>query len=429
MVLHYAKLFVLSLLLIAAVPAAQAQKNLQPGYIVRLDGDTLRGEVDVRGAKRMERICLFRPNSKAAIGEYAPADLKAYGLTVGARYESLPVPMVVVQNTGPAGTASASVKSVLPPVLFLRVLAQGKAMLYFATDEDDRTHYLFRKNGGELAELVQTKRTVYGAGGPVEEQTFPFRQVLSQAFADCPAVQPMLVKAELGDTRLAAIFNRYNTCATPWITTDKSLTRITKLHLGFLAGVQSGSTKMNDDGEIDVSSSLRPVFGVGLLINPGSFNEKLGLRVELLYQSQRYETSYQRSSSVSTFYASSRTATIALNTIRVPVLLRYTLPAGRVRPYLQAGAEVGVLLDREQAQIVESNKFATSTATTTIRPIELRSLGIGATGAIGLLIPVGVGAVQLEARYNNQLDSSSEIAYKLNGPQTVSFLLGYNLSH
>jgi hypothetical protein len=89
---------------------------------------------------------------------------------------------------------------------------------------------------------------------------------------------------------------------------------------------------------------------------------------------------------------------------------------------------VAVLLDTKQAQIVASNQGLGGSSSTAVRQVEMRQLGIGPTGAIGLLIPVGTGAMQLEARIN-QLDNGSQVIGLLGGSQTITFLLGYNLSH
>ena len=401
-----------AVLSVSTAGIAQAQKNFQPGFIVPLSGDTLRGEVDSRGGQRMATLCLFRTAADPTQRRYSPTELKAYGFATGAHYESCPLP------TAP-GT---------PAALFLQVLAQGKATLYTYTDEEARTRYFFRKDrSGAVTELVQTQQNVPRGGVLVQEQAYPFRQVLSQAFAECFAVQPMLSKAELVDSKLVAIFDRYNTCdkAAP-AAPATLLVRVSKVRFGVLAGVQSASTTLDDGGEVDVKSTLRPVIGVALLFQPATFNQKLAFRLEALYQTQVLTADYQRNAGVVTTLKSSRQATVTLKTLRVPLMLRYSLLLGKVQPYLQAGAMVAVLLDSHQALIAETNQvLGGAGTTTTVREIEMRGLGIGPTGAVGLLFPVGQGAVQVEARYD-QLDSASKAANQLAGPQTTSLLLGYN---
>ncbi|WP_460616504.1 outer membrane beta-barrel protein [Hymenobacter ruber] len=417
---QYITLFSFLLLSVVAAHPAQAQRNFRPGYIVRPAGDSLRGEVDVRGQQRMGLLCVFRANAGAATTQYTPTELKAYGLQGGARYEACQLPGGL--TTAPGGAALSS----SPTTLFMQQLVQGKAKLYSYVDEGGNSRYFFRTTDGPVAEVVQIIQNVTVNDVLVQQKSYPFRQVLSKAFIDCPVVQPMLIKAELKESQLVAIFNRYNSCA-PGQASTVATARKTKVHFGLVAGVQSATTTLDDEGKVDLKSGTRPVFGAGLLLNPASFNERLALRIELLYQKQLYEGQYQRNNGVVTNLSSSRNAQIALQTVRVPLMLRYTLPNGMVRPYVQVGAEVSTLLDSHQALIVETNqKLGGVGTTTTSREIETRNFGFGATGALGVLIPAGPGSLQLEARYN-QLDSSSRAANQLTGAQTIYFLLGYNL--
>jgi hypothetical protein len=410
MVKKYARQLFLVVLLLAMTGTAQAQKNFRPGYIVRPGGDTLRGEVDARGGQRMAQLCLFRAAATDANqARYLPADLKAYGFTDGIRYESCQMPST-------AGTSTP---------LFLQVLAQGKAMLYTYNDQDSRLRYFFRKTDGTVAvtELVQIIQNVRRENGSMqEERSYPFRQVLSQAFADCFAVQSLLPQAQLSDARLVAIFDRYNTCSQGQGASAKSRVRNTKIHAGLVAGVQQSNVELTDNGSVELESGLRPVFGASLLINPASFNEKVALRLEALYQTQHFTADYQRP--YGAFSTSNREANITINALRVPFMARYTFPTGLVRPYIQVGGEVSILFGGPGSFIEISEPFGGAIATRT-QEVELRGFGFGGTGAAGVLIPAGAGAFQLEVRFN-QLDNASQVSGLLGAPQTIHFLAGYN---
>ncbi|WP_201983509.1 hypothetical protein [Hymenobacter rubidus] len=404
----------------AAAHAAWAQKNFLPGYIVRPAGDTLRGEIDARGQQRMGSLCVFRANGRAAASPYTPADLKAYGVQGGGRYETCQLPGGL--TTAPGATAL----SPSPSALFMQQLVQGKAKLYSYVDEGGNGRYFFRTTDGPVTELVQLVQGVMANNVLMQQVSYPFRQILSQAFMDCLVVQPMLVKAELKESQLVAIFNRYNSCA-PGQASVVGTARKSTVRLGIVVGAQNATIVLGDGGDVTLHSSLRPVVGLGVLLHPASFNSTLALRIEALYQKQLHEGEYQRTSGVATSLSSHRHALIALQTGRVPVMLRYTMPHGLVRAYLQLGYEASILLDAHQALVVETNQNLGGVGTTTTtREIEMRSLGFGATGALGALVPAGPGEWQLEIRYN-QLDNSSQVVGVLAGAQTISFLIGYNL--
>ena len=419
---HY-KYVLLSALLFVICHATQAQSNFQPGYIVGLTGDTLRGQVDSRGQQRMGLQCVFRPDAKAAAKPYAPAELKAYGLYSGTRYESCQVPGGLTKAPGGAALSAT------PSTLFMLQLVQGKARLYTYTDEGGNIRYFFRTTDGPVTELVQVIESVDVNYVLTQQKSYPFRRVLSQAFIDCPVVQPLLVKAELKESELLGIFDRYNTCDPAHATQQGfSLRRVTKTQFSIVAGAQRATSTLNDMGEVMLTSSLRPVFGVGLLLHPASFNPHLAMRVEALYQKQLHEAQYARQVSVASKLMGKRNAQIVEPTLRIPLLLRYQAVDGFLRPYLQLGGEVSLLLDKSKAIIEQQNQTLGSNGAYSPNTVlvEMRSFGFGFTGGVGVLKSLGsAGDLQLEVRYN-QLDSASGLPGELSGATTVSVLLGYN---
>ena len=413
----YAAFAVLALFCLAGAVPAAGQKSFRPGYVVLPGGDTLRGEVDARGQQRMTRGCLFRPADGAAPTRYAPADLKAYGVRGGARYVACRLPL-------PIGVEVPGVLAA-PSLLFLQVLAQGRAMLYTYADENDQARYYLGQGGQPLIELVQTTRIIQTDQAPIQERTFPFRQVLSQAFGDCAAVQPLVLKAELADSQLTAIFDRYNACAQDGRAPSWSAARISRARFGLILGAQMANSALKDKGDVTLRSRLRPLLGVGLLVNPAMFNRKVAVRIEALYYAQLHEAEYRRNNGVVTTLNSDCRASVSLKTVRVPLLLRYTVPLGKLKPYIQAGVETAVLLNPKEALIVEKNQDLGGGNSAVTRQIDMRGLGIGPMAALGMTVGA-TGALQFEARYN-QLDSASETYGQLGGANTVSFLLGYQL--
>lgn len=417
------KYVMLSALLFIICHATQAQSNFQPGYIVRPTGDTLRGQVDSRGQQRMGLVCVFRPDAKVEAKPYTPTELKAYGLRNGVRYESCQVPGGLTKAPGGAALSAA------PTTLFMLQLEQGKARLYTYTDEGGNIRYFFRTTDGPVTELAQVIENVDVNFVLTQQKRYPFRRVLSQAFVDCPVVQPLLVNAELKEAELLTIFDRYNTCS-PALAAQKGfeVRRVTKAQFSIVAGAQRASSTLNDNGEVELTSSLRPVFGVGLLVHPATFNPHLALRVEALYQKQLHEAQYTRQVNVASNLKGKRNAQIVEPTLRVPLLLRYQAVRGSLRPYLQLGGEVSLLLDKSKAIIEQQNQTLGSNGAYSPNNVlvEMRSYGFGFTGGVGVLKSLGsAGDLQLEVRYN-QLDFAGAVPGELSGATTVSILLGYN---
>ena len=414
----YSYFFMLSLLL--AAPAAWAQKSFQPGYIVRAAGDTLRGEIDARGAQRMTRSCMFRTGPDAAPTEYLPTTLKGYGLRQGAQYEALQVPTGPVLQNAPQPVAAA-------PVVFMQVLAQGKAELFSFPDAEDRIHYCFRMASQPLTELIQIKQVAVIRGRRVMVEQYPFRDVLRAAFADCPAVQPLIAKTQLADMKLIKLFIGYNTCGPNAPASRQVAVRTSKLQLGLVGGMQQGSSFFSSRNEdVAFQSSLRPVFGLGFLLKPALLNKNLALRIELNYQKQHYQTTHNFIN-VLNGLPTERTSLMDITSLRIPFMLRYTWPKGFVRPYLQVGIETSVLLNGDARFYTAEQQIPGEPPVVYTRPIELQKLVFGPVGGLGLLVPTGsLGALQVEARYNPQWGSASHELGLIGAPSTYTFLLGYN---
>lgn len=405
----------MGLLLLMSAGAVRAQKNFQPGYVVRPARDTLRGEVDVRGAQRMQHQCSFRAVPAGPVTNYSPAELQGYGVQNAASYES-----------GQLLPAARGNPDTPAEPLFLQVLATGRATLYTFADESQRVRYGFRQAPGPATELVRRTRLVTTNGTTVQEELYPFRQVLSLAFADCPAVQARLATVELSDAQLTALFARYNTCGAAPAGSVTTAARRSTFRLGFVAGVQTAQATLNDGKPVTLHSTGRPVFGVGLLLAPATFNPKLALRLEALFQSQRLEADYQGIYSTVANLPGYYTAVVQVSSLRLPLLLRYTWPTGKLRPYIQAGSELAVMLRRE-AMVRSSNVQLNGTRAVSSTDIRLRSGGFGFAAGAGLLVPLGAaGALQLEARFS-QLDNASVAKDLLTGATTTSLLLGYNV--
>nr|WP_277881558.1 outer membrane beta-barrel protein [Hymenobacter cyanobacteriorum] len=239
----------------------------------------------------------------------------------------------------------------------------------------------------------------------------------------------MLVRAELNESQLRNIFNRYNTCGPGQPAAKQLTTRATTVRIGLLAGAQRATSELSDDGEIALTSRFRPVAGIGLTVHPASFSPALTLRLEALYQTQLHESEPYTRISFSAL-KTTRTPQIKLTTLRVPLLLRYALPTRSLRPYVQAGVEVAILLDTHQALVISTEEqLNRSSYMTTTYELAVRKLGYGPTGALGLLIPTGtVGSIQFEVRYN-YLDNTSQSADVIGGARTLSLLAGYNFGH
>ena len=76
------RLLLAGALLSSAATLTHAQAIFRAGYVLPLNADTLKGEVDARGDQRNARLARFRP-AGGTVTEYTPGQLRAYGIRGG----------------------------------------------------------------------------------------------------------------------------------------------------------------------------------------------------------------------------------------------------------------------------------------------------------------------------------------------------------
>jgi hypothetical protein len=341
---HYSGVSLLLLLSLGA-KVAQAQADYRPGYIVRPAGDTVRGQVDYRGALRGAQECLFRTASGQEITAFSPTQLQAYGLVSGEHYVSRltpPITLALPASTLPSPSVPDTTGQKLPaqPV-FLEVLAEGEALLLARPDEKGQLHFYVQKaTAARPTELVRRTQVVLDGNIKREQQIPVYRGTLTEQFADCPAVLLSLSRTEFTLNSLVAAVERYNSCRQP---NRAVLHRTRRTEVGFeaLLGGQLSQTVYSDHGtNSTIPGGLAPEVGLALHAGPKVGKQKLTVRFELHYVQQVAQGSYQQDEYLpgpNHNVITTHDLRLATAYLRLPVLLRYTLPGNKIRPFLEAG--------------------------------------------------------------------------------------------
>lgn len=399
------KLVFLTLLGLGLHTVSVAQSDFRPGYIVQPSGDTLRGEVDYRGEQRNTRLCSFRATAAAPATDYQPEQLRGYGFAADKHYQTRQL----------AGN---------PPVaVFAQTLVGGKVSLFRLTNTDGKEVYYAGTAPAEPLRLLQQRDTVVSQN--VRQRVYPFRNVLRGLMLDCPAVQAPLARTELVESQLVKVFTTYNACvgAAPQYVVAKQPSR---LNLGVLVGVHQASMVLLTYGNQKLSSSFKPTLGLGLAWAPNSFSSKLSLHLQALYVRQEFDKQYQ-SPGEGIFSGENvqRSVRVHVSSVRVPGMLRYTLPKGRVRPYVQAGVMYALNYDRQGSQSWVAPRIG-SVAT---QEIELTNYSLGFLAGAGVSVPFGTaGALQVEVRAD-KMDDLSQTERTLGSARGLSVLAGYTFGN
>lgn len=360
------------LLLLAAIGAgpraAQAQADFRPGYLVRPAGDTLRGEIDYRDARTSATQCRFRPSPGAPATVFSPTELRAYGLPAERKH---------YRALTPAGA---------PQPAFLEVLVSGAANLYALRDADRADHYYVATETFPLTELVHRK-VMQEQASVMHEQNI-YRTTLAQALAGCPVAQTQLPALRYTAAELARAVAAYNNCQAPpadvaAIAAAGGTPRGPRPRLGIVLGAER--TAMNVDfadmyngaHTLRFSPKIAPIGGLFLAVPLGALSRKLSLEVELLYESLRYDQAFGNA-----YSSASDRYTFDLAYLRLPLLVRYTYPTGRVRPFVEAGPVLAYAMQLDNS-LVKTDNQGNASAPTGFYQNNFRSLQEGLAGSLG----------------------------------------------
>lgn len=175
-----------SLFALVLVWGTQSLQAQQPGYVVTLTGDTLRGQVHT-AQKLSNPAAVEFSSEKGAKTTYLSEQVIAFGINGGDRFESFLVP----RNVSPPATADMqsgrNYESPVPMLtteqIFLRVVLTGPATLLQHTDTQSRQNFYIRI-GQEIHHLKYHQYYVRdrGAVASVREYLIQLRGLL----ADCP---------------------------------------------------------------------------------------------------------------------------------------------------------------------------------------------------------------------------------------------------
>lgn len=247
--------------------------------------------------------------------------------------------------------------------VFLEVVVQGSLSLLYLEDRLAQSHYYLRAPNGQVQELVQNTTQVVGAkslyDSGIESKhksgnlTFynkknnDFRYTLQEATRQCIALQPAVAEVEFGLRPLTRLVERYNECVgdapAPSLAVRTPLTQLI-----LLAGAGSSRLVLTDDRfflnvRSNTTAGIQPIIGLGVAVPLSRLSEKLALHVQALYHAQQYETDVVAGAGGVQQYQ----YRADIRSVRMPLMLRYTWPSGKLRPFAQAGYGVSYLLKND----------------------------------------------------------------------------------
>jgi len=128
----------LLLIFLFATGVIDAQTDFRPGYIIKINGDTLFGEIDYRGDILMGTLCRFKSENTAIETIYSPDDIAGYRFNNSKYFVS---------------------KEFNGKKIFFEFLIKGKIDIFYHKN-DLGDHYFLEKDSTELVEIPQDETEI-----------------------------------------------------------------------------------------------------------------------------------------------------------------------------------------------------------------------------------------------------------------------------
>ncbi len=343
------------LLLLLAIPVFSL--FAQNDYCYRDSSYTAGVKLIDGGAARNSRLCQIEELTGRV--SYTPAEVKEYGFKDGRIYYSKKI-----------RCRGDSLQ------VFLLRLVKGKTNLYYYRDPDVKTFYL-EKDSGILLELPRL-----GINGQ------KFRAKLADLTADCPALADAVKLAPYSDKALTELVRRYNGCLLkpfPFLKYGLSF-EYSISNLLLPSGIAPEEMK-----QLRLPSSVG--FNAGVFADIPLAMTQFSVHTELSYGRSSYAANNLTSTADMDFIAN-------ISSLSLPLMLRYSFPSKRVRPFANAGAIASLNLRNESKFYEALREENVITVSDLISSTLIPRYQAGAAAGAGLSLNLNYrNSVFLELRY------------------------------
>lgn len=294
-----------------------AQSNFQSGFVIKNNGDTLKGKIKYIGDVYLGKTCTFKDTSETII-DFNPSDIKAYRFTDDRYFVSREITFG---------------KEKTKETVFLEYLVNGKANVYYYKRNNNETRYFIEKDTSGLVELVYEEGYKYKDDKTFFYKTTEHKLILKQFMSDVPSLNEKIEELKQPEhNQLIRLASKYHKSVCP----DSNCTVYKKkikntIWLGLSSGVSIYSfvylkqqlyltgTNINLTAHIQITNSNR-------------FFIRTGLNV---YSYKPFERIF--------------------SIISIPAHIEYVKPFGKLRPMASIGislafpiAGIDYLLDKDK---------------------------------------------------------------------------------
>lgn len=419
------------LLICSCLPEVLGQVNYQPGHVVSLQGDTLKGFIDYRNWEKNPKTISFRQNAEGGEKSFGPLDIRSFSVS-GDRYESAIVKVETSSNrVGDMDDRPDLNIRIDTAFLQALVVDSNNRGLYLYNYGGDFQKQFYIRQGNEYELLIFKSYLLQNMNGTkgIKNNNMYLNQ-LALYMKDCPGIQSKMRKMSYNARSLKRLFDSYYSCTQAKPGYEIKHTKI--LETGVLAGGSQSSVDFSVKN-VSMPSLTTPAFSSSLSFTGGLYfalvaprnHGRWSLNNELVYSSYKVDGTYYRVYTSETRYDYIYTK-LEYSYLKLNTMIRFKYPVGRFFVFANIGISNGYMLSGSDYQRNVRRYPSSSSEQVAEGVVFTNGVERYETGYIG-----GAGLryekYSIEARYEK---SSGMVRYVGLGANVtkVSFLLTYRFS-
>jgi hypothetical protein len=354
------------------------QKNMQPGYIFSLKGDTIKGYIDYRNWEKNPKSISFGTTKTGRTSLYKPINIK--GFTV-ANDTYISGKVTIDDSPHRVSELKSTLEyNYISDTAFLLSLIQGEKSLLYYLDNKSKEHFFIRTDTGFSLLIYKPYLKIDGNGNMNKAEDKRFIGQLIIYLQECKNIQSKLQFVKYDKKSLTDIFEYYYSCTNNPI--DKPKKGNTDLNeFGVFVGLAltqfdflSGPVYM-----ADANYSLSKNFTTGVFFNLvlPRHSGRFVVANDIQYYSFNTEANYSDPDVIAT-------TQIGLHYIQMNNMFQYRYPIGSTMCYINAGVSSGFGFSEktyETAEIYFNDTFVRTVEGKAVENMNKAYLGI----------PVGIG--------------------------------------
>ncbi|MDH5608298.1 MAG: PorT family protein [Cyclobacteriaceae bacterium] len=310
---------------VMTMSVAFGQKNLQEGFIIDNEKDTLYGWINVKSNMVNSESCEFfaDPNGEPVI--YFPGDIHSYRIKGGKYYITYLITIDGEEKT-----------------VFLEFLLKGIANLYYYRALIGEFYFL--EKDGFMTELTNEITRIKVEATYYDKPSNQYLRMLRYSFSDAPFLYEQIDNTTFGHKSLIKIATKYHnmTCDT-YACVD--FTQSTLFRLGFEPSIgvdfQRVGLVTSENSDHNIKTNIAANFSF-----TSNKNQRWALLTGINYSSSEFsDRFYNDLVKEKTFHDIS----IQYDLIKIPFIFRYTIPANGFSPYILMGTSSNFLINSKYA--------------------------------------------------------------------------------